>query len=143
MARKAETAAAAESIRRALAAANGRRRERIVGYPDAVAAIGEALRTGSATARGGTVANCYRYPARQTQLAAVACDSVVLLWIGETSASKGTADLLPWRANASAERIAATAREIARRVPERSPGYLRISKAAARAIVAAGDRADA
>lgn len=58
-------------IEDAIAAANGRRRTRILSAASVPQVIREALRDGIGGTTGGSVANCYGYPARTTRVWAV------------------------------------------------------------------------
>lgn len=140
-ARKSVVSSTTEAITATLAGANGRRRERTLSYSEAIQAIREALRDGYGYANGGTVANSYGYAASQTQVGAISANDAVVVTICQSSASKGSALLLPFRRGTSEEKVAAIIDSSTQR-PYRGGG-IRMSRRTARAIVAAQDHADA
>lgn len=80
-----------DSILLAINKANGKRRTRTINENDVLRLIGEAIQDGKATTGGGTVANCYGYPACQTVAEAIKTDDGMILSIGLNNANKGSA----------------------------------------------------
>lgn len=86
-----EVEAAEAAIKSALKELQGRRTARILGVSDVVQIVREALANGAGCTGGGTVANCYNYPAHQTaSLAVRLADGSVAIYLGDANAKRGS-----------------------------------------------------
>jgi hypothetical protein len=74
----------------ALAAANGRRRERLLNADEVAQVVREALTDGIGYTDGGNVPNAYAYAATKTVATAVAVGDLVAIGVTTTSAHRGS-----------------------------------------------------